>query len=76
MRVWKGMKGVGVGEGGGSLGADQGHCAFHKPRSATQTPPPLCVSQTEERTVDGCCQIGLLGRFLFSQVNKQAGCFK
>lgn len=28
--------------GGGGLGADQGHCAFHKPRSATQTPWPLC----------------------------------
>lgn len=37
----------GRGGGGGSLGAHQGHCAFHRARSATQTPPPLSsCSQT------------------------------
>ncbi len=41
----------GGGGWGGGLGADQGHCAFHKPRSAIQTPSPLCFSHIEEHVV-------------------------
>lgn len=75
---------VSGGEGGGRLAMGGGGVWVQTkdtvPFTNPEQPPRLhgrCVfSQTEQHTVERHCQIGFPAKFLSSQVNKRAGCFK
>ena len=83
MCVWWGgwwEVGDGGGGGGGGGGVVWVQTKDTVPFTNPDQPPRLhgrCVfSQTEQHTVERRCQIGFPAKFLTSQVNKRAGCFK